>query len=93
MFFITEEIIPFNSLKEALSASPEWKIISIHGSEGVFKYPAERVCSQININFSCSEIQAQLVFLTFNALDFQNVAELMSPTAFEFSTAAEVEND
>ena len=45
MFFITEEIIPFNSLKEALSASPEWKIISIHGSEGVFKYPAERVCS------------------------------------------------
>ena len=43
MFFITEENIPFNSLKEALSAFPEWKIISVHGSEMVFKYPAERV--------------------------------------------------
>ena len=44
MFFITEENIPFKSLKEALSGFPEWKIISVHGSEMVFKFPAKRVC-------------------------------------------------
>ena len=54
MFFITEENIPFNSLKEALSATLEWKIISVHGSEMVFKYPAKRVCMLDALHFFLS---------------------------------------